>query len=120
MKSLSRNARRRIEKRAQPLIETVTGTLAAFIICPSAVRICGEDKIKTAKRVNYNRLAVFELKIINSEGKQITAFVSSTLKERARNELRIGETTTFSLQRSFNKFGKQQFEVIDFKEQHNG
>lgn len=114
MQVLSRNTGRRAEGQAKPLIETISGTLAAFKICPSKTRICGDVKIMTPKRVNYNRLAVFELKIFNSEGKQITAFVSSTLKDRARNELRVGETATYTLQRSYDKRGKRQYEVIDF------
>lgn len=111
---LSKNARRRLEKRAKPLIITVSGVITDIKPCMPKVRVCNGKKFSFPKRLNGNRLAAFELKVA-AEGEQLTAYISSTLRERAQKELRIDSgSVSLTLQRFYDKDGKQQLEVLNF------
>ena len=110
---LSKNARRRLEKRTKPLITTVSGVITEIKPCPPKVRVCNGKAFSFPKRLNGNRLAAFELKV-TAEGKRLTAYISSTLRERAQRELRIDGNVSLTLQRFYDKDCKPQFEVLNF------
>lgn len=72
----------------------------------------GRDSIEIGNETNAK--AAFELKVI-AAGERLTAYISSTLRERAQKELRIDSgSVSLTLQRFYDKDGKQQLEVLDF------